>query len=140
MRNNGESNPVTYLIIALIAALGFYAYHVGPLYIDNLEAKNAAGEAFSIYILNGEKIAHDKLLVRLNARSPDTSHYEVDADGVESVKPGFGLGDDNIFINFDEGTRVLTVRIEYDRIVEFSPLKKRKTYHLVAEKTGNIGK
>ena len=140
MRTNGESNPVTYLVIALVAAVGFYAYHVGPLYIDNLEAKTAAGEAFSIYILNGEKIARDKLLVHLNARSPDTSHYEVDADGVESVKPGFGLSDDNIFINFDEGTRVLTVRIEYDRVVEFSPLKKRKTYHLIAEKTGNIGK
>lgn len=140
MRNNGETNPVTYLVIALVVAVGFYAYHVGPLYYDNLEAKDAAGEAFAVYALSGEKVAHDKLLIRLNARSPGTSHYEVDADGVEVIKPGYGLTDDNITFAFDEATRQLTVRIEYDRLVEFSPLKKRKSFHLVAEKTGTLSK
>ena len=140
MRNHGETNPVTYLVIVLLAGVFFYGYHVGPLYIDNLEAKEAAAEAFNVYILQGEKIALDKMLIRLNAKSPGTSHYEVDEEGVESVKPGYGLTEDNVKITFDEASKKLTIRIEYDRIVEFAPLKKRKSYHLVAEKTGTVSK
>ncbi len=140
MRNNGETNPVTYLFVALFAGVCFYGYHVGPLYWDNLMAKEAAAEAFNVYILSGEKIALDRMLIRLNAKSPDTSHYEVDEEGVESVKPGFGLTEDNVKVTLDEANKKLTIRIEYDRIVEFKPLKKRKSYHLVAEKTGSLGK
>ncbi len=140
MRNDGETNPVTYLVVALLAGAIFYAYHVGPLYIDNLEAREAAAEAYNVYMLSGEATALQKLLIRLNAKSPNTSHYEVDEEGVESVKPGYGLTEDNVKITFDEASRKLTVRIEYDRIVEFAPLKKRKSYHLVAEKTGTVSK
>lgn len=140
VRNNGETNPVAYLLVVLVAAAGFYAYHVAPLYWDNLEAKEAAAEAFNVYIVSGEATARSKMMIRLNAKSPNTSHYEVDKDGVESIKPGYGLSDDNIVFTFDESTRKLIVRIEYDRIVEFSPLKKRKSYHLVAEKTGILAK
>jgi hypothetical protein len=140
VRNNGETNPVTYLVLALVAAGLFYGYHVAPLYYDNLAARDIAGEAFAVYILKGEAAALDGLLIRANAKSPDTSHYEVDKDGVESVAPGYGLTEDNVKFTFDETTRKLTVRIEYDRIVEFKPLKKRKSYHLVAEKTGIVSK
>lgn len=140
MRNNGETNPVTYLVLVALVAAGFYGYHVGPLYFDNLEARDAAGEAFAVWSLQGEKYALDKLLVRLNAKSPNTSHYEVDKEGVESIKPGYGLSKDNITFDWDEGTRKLSVRIEYDRVVEFKPFNKRKTYHLVAEKTGILAK
>ena len=140
MRNNGETNPGTYVFLVLVAAAGFYVFHVAPLYWDNLEAKDAANEAFAVWQMKGEKVAHDNLMARLNLKSTGTSHYEVDADGVESIKPGYGVTDDNVTIAFDESTRKLTVRIEYDRIVEFAPLKKRKSYHLVAEKTGTISK
>lgn len=140
MRNNGETNPVTYLVLALVAGAVFYGYHVGPLYYDNLAARDIAGEGFSVFILKGEAQAVEGMLLKANVMSPDTSHYEVDKEGVESVKPGYGLTEDNITIVFDENTRKLTVRIEYDRIVEFKPLKKRKSYHLVAEKTGTVAK
>ena len=140
MRNNGETNPVTYLLAALFAGVCFYGFHVGPVYWDNLNAKEAAAEAYSSYLLNGEKVAIDNMLIRLNARSPDTSHYEVNEDGVESIQLGYGLTEDNVKVILDEANKKLTIRIEYDRIVEFKPLKKRKSYHLVAEKTGSIGK
>ena len=140
MRNNGETNPATYLVIALVAAAGFYAFHVAPLYYDNLTVKEATSQAINVYILNGEKAALDKVLVQLNMRSPDTSHYETDEDGVETIKPGFGLTADNVTFVLDEPAKMLTVRVQYDRVVVFAPLKKRKTYHLTAEKTGSIGR
>lgn len=139
MRNRGESaNPVTYLMLLAIAGALFYGYHVGPLYIDNFAARDAVGEAWSTYFLRGEKYARDQMLFRLNQKSPDTSHYEVDDEGVESLKPGFGIKEEQVTFDFDEKTKKLTVRVEYDRIVDFKPLKKRKSYHLIAEKTGSI--
>ena len=136
MRKNGETNPVTYLLVVLIAAALFYAFHVGPVYWDNLTVKEAAQEAVNVYILNGEDAAKAGMLSRLNVKSPETSHFEVDADGVESEKPGFGLTEDNVTFTLDEHTKKLTLRVEYDRTIQFKPLKKRKTYHLMIEKVG----
>jgi hypothetical protein len=136
VRKNGETNPVTVLLIVALVAVAFYVFHVGPLYWDNLEAKEAAAEAFNIYYTDGEDIARSKLMTRLNIRSTNTEHYEVDEDGVENIKPGYGLKDENVVFIYEEDTKKLTVRITYDRIVEFKPFKKRKTYHLVAEKVG----
>lgn len=136
MRKNGETNPVTILVFLLIGAAAFYVYHVGPLYMDNLDAKGYVAEAFNQYFLDGEEKARGRLIIEMNTRCPGTSHYEVDEDGVESIKPGFGLKDENVTFTYDEKTRVLRVRVEYDRIVEFKPFKKRKTYHLIAEKVG----
>jgi hypothetical protein len=140
VRKNGETNPVAILMIIAAAAGGFYAFHAFPLYWDNLDAKEAAAEAFNQYLIDGEKNAKAALLVRLNQKSPNTSHYETDEEGVEVEKPGFGLSEDHITFSLNEATSMLTIRIEYDRIVEFKPLKKRKTYHLVAEKIGTTKK
>ena len=137
MRNNGETNPGTYVAVVLIAAVGFYCFHVVPVYWDNLEAKEAASEALSVYILKGEKSAREGLMFRLNGNAT-VRHYEVDDEGVESIKPGYGILEDNVVIDVDEKMNKIVVRITYDRIVEFSPLKKRKSYHLVAEKIGTI--
>ncbi len=137
MRNNGETNPGTYVVVALLAAAGFYVYHVAPVYWDNMEAKEAASEAVSVYVLSGEEVARNGLLYRLN-NNQSVSHFEVDEEGVESIKPGYGLEPENITIDVDEKTKKIVVRIEYNRIIEFSPLKKRKNFHLVAEKIGTI--
>ena len=140
VRKNGESNPATYIIGVLLLAAGFYAFHVGPVYWGNLEAKEAAAEAFNVYQLSGEKMALEGVLRRLNERNEDTVHLEVDEEGNESWKPGYGIDPDNVTMKFDEATRKLSVRIEYDRYVDFKPLKKRKKFHLVAEKIGNVAK
>jgi hypothetical protein len=140
VRNNGESNPATYIIGALLLAGGFYVYHVAPVYWGNLEAKEAAAEAWNVYIQKGEETAVTGVLVRLNGKNPDVMHLEVDEEGVESWKPGYGLAPEQVTIKLDEATRKLTVRIEYDRYVDFKPLKKRKKFHLIAEKTGTISK
>lgn len=133
VRRNGETNPVTYLVIIALAAAGFYAYHVAPVYWDNLEAKEAVGQAFNVYWLDGEKVAKAKLMIRLNEKGTG-QHLAVDENGAESWRPGLGVDPDNVIINDDNGK--LTVRVTYDRVVEFAPLKKRKTFHIVAEKVG----
>ena len=137
MRNNGETNPATYLVGAVLIAVGFYVYHVAPVYWGNLEAKEAAAQAAGVYVLSGEKAAVDGILFRLN-NNREVKHLEVKEDGTEEWKDGYGILEDNVLVKLDESTKKLTVRIEYDRFVDFAPLKKRKKFHLVAEKVEKL--
>ncbi len=134
MRRNGESNPVTYVFIALLVAAAFYAFHAGPVYIDNLEVKEAANEAFNVYWLNGEESARNKLVIRLNNRGLGT-HLAVDENGVESWPTGLGVDPERVtFVETEDGQ--LTVTVNYDRVVEFKPLSKRRTFNVTATKVG----
>lgn len=135
MRKNGETNPGTIIFLVIVTAIGFYGFHVLPVYYGNLEVKEAVGEAFNAYFSSSEKVAQEGLMMRLN-RNADVSHLEIDESGAESLKPGYGVSEDNVSFTFDQNTGQLAVRLTYDRIVEFKPLKKRKTYHFVVEKTG----
>jgi hypothetical protein len=139
VRKNGETNPGTYLVGALVLAAGFYIYHVAPVYWGNLEAKEAVAQGVGVYILQGEQAALDGILFRLNSNK-DVKHLEVNEDGVEEWKDGYGLTEDNVTVKLDESTRKLTIRVEYDRYVDFAPLKKRKKFHLVAEKIEKLNK
>lgn len=136
MRRNGETNPGTILAVVALLCGGFYVFHAGPVYTGNLEVKEAVGEAFNKYFLDGEVVARDMLLIRLNVKAKDQTHLEVDEEGTETWEPGFGIQDDNVTFTYDEKDKRLTVRVEYDRVVDFKPLKYRKVFHVVAEKSG----
>lgn len=132
-----ETNPVTVLLVIALAGAGFYGFHVAPLYLDNLEVKEAAAEAFNTWIVEGEERARFKLMLRLNGKGTGY-HHEIDDDGVEQVKPGLGIPDEQVTFDFDDGKRVLTVSIAYTRLVQFKPLEKRKTYSFSVMKSGTI--
>ena len=136
VRRNGETNPVTVLLVLALVGASFYVYHVAPVYMDNMEAKEAASECFNTYWSEGRDRALDRLLNRLNNAKSGTSHLASDENGVEVVVPGLGLERDQIAILENKDTRTLTVRIEYERTIRFAPLKKYKKFHLVAEKVG----
>lgn len=133
MRRNGESNPVTWIVVLALIGAGFYGYHVGPVYMDNLEVKEAAAEAFNVYWTDGETVARRKLIIRLNEKGFGT-HLEVDENGVESWKPGLGIDPERVTFTDSAGT--LRINVSYERVVIFTPLKKRKTFQVSAEKVG----
>lgn len=135
LRRNGESNPATYVVLVLLALGGWYVYTVSPVYLDNLEVTKMAEEAMNQAFVDGEAAARNRLMFKINAL-PGTTHLELDENGVEVVKPGLGILDENVKFIFANGDKKLTVRIEYDRIIQYKPLKKKKKFHVVAEKTG----
>ncbi len=135
VRRNGETNPVTIIVILALIAAGFYAFHVGPVYIDNATVREKCAEAFNVYRVNGEDIARQKLTYAVNATIGE--HLEVDEDGVERVVKGLGVPEEGIFL--EETDETLTVRVTYTRTIQFSPLKNRKTFQLMAEKVGKKG-
>lgn len=135
VRRNGETNPVTIIVILALIAAGFYAYHVVPVYLDNATVREKCQEAFNIYWVNGDNMARQKLTFNVNTVIGE--HFEVDEDGVERVVKGLGVPEDDIFI--EESDETLTVRVTYARTIQFSPLKNRKTFQLMAEKVGKKG-
>ncbi len=135
-----ETNPVTVLVLIALVGAGFYGFHVAPLYLDNMEVKEACDEAFNAYIQQGEGPARHRLMIRLNVKNLVNEkvigwHFAVDDDGVETIKPGLGLTDEQVTFDFDDQTRKLTVAVNYTRTVQFNPLKKRKTYRFSAQKS-----
>lgn len=136
MRRNGETNPVTILVVIALAGLGFFLFHVAPIYLDNLNVKEIVGQAFNNYFIEGEDRARTMLLVRMNEREKSVTHSEYDDSGEVVVKPGYGITPEQVEFDFDEKEKILTVRLTYERVVLFSPLKKFKVYRFVVEKKG----
>lgn len=136
LRRNGDSNPATYVVLVLLAIAGWYVYTVSPVYLDNLEANKLCEEAVNQAFIDGSPDAsRSRLLFKLN-NLPGTTHYELDEDGKEVEKPGLGVLDENVKFIFENGDKKLTIRVEYDRIIQYKPLKKRKVFKVVATKSG----
>lgn len=127
---------MTFLVLLALAAAGFYVFHVGPVYMGNFDVKEKVGGAFNRFFFDGEDNAKKSLLNQLNDLSTDVQHLEVDEEGNEKWVPGYGVDPDNVTFDYNESTKSLTVRVTYDRVVDFKPLKYRKVFHLTAEKSG----
>ncbi|MBL8912389.1 MAG: hypothetical protein JNM17_16980 [Archangium sp.] len=136
LRRNGESNPATYIVLVLLALAGWYVYTVSPVYLDNLEANKLVEEAVNQAFIDGAPdAAKSRLLFKLN-NMEGTTHLELDENGAEVWKPGLGVQEDNVQFIFENDNKKLTVRVEYTRVIQYKPLKKRKIFNVVATKSG----
>lgn len=138
---SGKVNPISVLLVLAFGGGVYWAVLFGPLYIDNLDVREAVDAAFSRYGNEGEDRARQYLVSRLNKGTQDGivgHHFEVDEDGVEQELPGLDVAEDNVTFEYEERTSQLTVRVEYDRVVVLKPSQKRRTLHFVVQKTGAI--
>ena len=141
MKPSGKVNPVTVLLLLAIGGAVYWAVMFGPMYLDNFEVREAVDSAWSLWATDGEDHTYQWLLNRLNNRTQMGtmgSHFEVDEDGVEKLLPGLGVPEDNITFAYDENTKMLTVRVEYQRVVVLKPSDKRRTMRFVVEKRAKV--
>jgi hypothetical protein len=128
-----ETNPLTVLLVVAILGGLFYGFHVGPLYLDNLEVKEACSQAINVWTSEGNlENGLGAIRKRLNLAGVGW-HFDVDDEGLEVIKPGLGIPDENFELEEDDTGTVRTCRVTYTRTVQFSPLKKRKTYPFVVQ-------
>jgi hypothetical protein len=138
---SGKTNPVSVLTVVGLVIAGWWGFHHLPLYFDNLEAQEAAAQAINIAVTETPEAAKANILRRLNfmhgGNDPAGWHFQVDEEtGVESVVKGLGVLDDNVNVDVDTDEKKVTVRVEYDRVIELTPLKQRRTIHFSITKTG----
>ena len=133
----GKTNPFSVLLLAAIVAGGWWLYTYGPIYWDNMEVKDQVAKGVAQAILEGDANAQMTLLTQMNKTIG--WHYQVDEETQEEqVKPGLGLEKDQVVVNSDSATKMVTVRVEYDRTFQLAPFKQRKTLHFVVLKQGKL--
>lgn len=140
MRSNGETNPATIIVAVALIGAAYYGFFVVPLYLDNLEVREACDEAFNVYVLQGEDMARQKLMFRLNGPRGIGWHFETDEDGDEVKKVGLEVNEDDVTVKFDDKTKELLVRVEYTRTIQFKPFEKRKTYPFSAQRSAVVSR
>ncbi|MEW6430976.1 MAG: hypothetical protein AB1730_05650 [Myxococcota bacterium] len=139
MKPSGKVNPVSVLLLLALVGAGWWAVIFVPVYLDNLDVREAVDAAFSRYHVEGEQRARQFLMDRLNVRTPQGTighHFELDEEGVERELPGLGVPEENVTFDYVERDSLLTVRVEYDRVVVLKPTQARRTLHFVVEKSG----
>lgn len=136
MKPRGKVNPVSVLVLLGIAGGIYWAVMYVPLYLDNLDVREAVDTAISRFHTTGPAAAETWLHQRLTQRTTlgvIGSHPELDDDGVEQIVPGLDVDPDNITFDWDERNSELTVRVEYDRVIRLKPTQERRTVHFVVQ-------
>lgn len=139
MRTVGKTNPLTVLLVLAVGFGAWWGFLFIPVYLDQMEVKEATRQILNLIPQSRSPIdAAANPLFRLNSQVG--WHFVVDEEtGVETVAPGLGLTvDDNVTVDVDTAAKLVTVRIEYDRVVQWKPLQRRKTLHFVAVATDKL--
>lgn len=135
----GKTNPLTVLLFLAVGFGAWWGFLFIPVYVDQMEVKEATRQIVNLIPQAGDPMnAVTPPLFRLNSQVG--WHFVVDEEtGIESVKPGLGLtAEDNVTVDVDEQRKLVTVRIEYDRVVQLKPLERRRTLHFVAVATDKL--
>jgi len=115
------------MIAALLAAI-YWTAMFGPLYLDNLNVKEAAEIGLSGYA-EGADYMRMLTLRRINQQSVNTkpigSHMEETEDGRVVEVPGLGLTDENVIVDYDEQKRFARITIRYQRTVRLKPTQSK---------------
>ncbi|MBK7863284.1 MAG: hypothetical protein IPJ65_32710 [Archangiaceae bacterium] len=136
MRPRGQMTISTWLFI--IAALGvlYAAVVYVPPFVDNMSVKEAVEVAFLRGFTSPDDIVVQDVTLKLNGGPTAVGyHYETDESGVVTEVPGLGIPPEGVVVTRDEGTRTMTISVDYDRVVKLKPTNKYKTIHFHIEKS-----
>jgi hypothetical protein len=129
-----SKNLGTLAVLAAIASAIYVAAKVMPLYVDNLDVKEAVEAAFNLAGRNN----NDGLL-RAEIRDRTSrmgSHVETDSWGNDIVVPGLGLTDEQIVIERSRVTENVRIEVTYQREVDLSLFNYVHVLELKAVKEG----
>ena len=111
-------NLGTLVVLAAVASAIYVAAKVVPVYVDNLDVKEAVEAAFN---LAGRNNNDSILRAEIRERTSQMgSHVETDSWGNDQVVPGLGLTDDQILIERSRVTDNVRIEVVYQREVDLS--------------------
>jgi hypothetical protein len=106
-----------------MASAAIYAIVIiAPLYVDNLDVKEAVGAAHN---LSGRVSNDGQLRNEIRNRTMHlASHYEKDIYGRTNLVKGLGLKDEQIIIERNPITQNVRIEVNYERQVQLKPIQK----------------
>lgn len=125
------------LTLLLVIVGGLWALiTIAPAYLDNLDMKEAVAAA-----VNKARQGHgDEPLQNgiLQVANRVGTHLEEDEYGALVEKPGLGLTPENVIIERDFTDNTLVIRVEYQRFMQFKPLKQGVTLKFAPQSEGTF--
>jgi hypothetical protein len=124
----------TLAVLAAVASAIYVAVKVVPVYVDNLDVKEAVEAAFNLAGRNNnDSILRAEIRERTSRMG---SHVESDKWGTDRVVPGLGLTDDQIVIERSRVTDNVRIEVTYQREVDLSLFNYVHVIELSAVKEG----
>lgn len=112
------------MVLGVLAAL-YSVVIFSPFVIDHMSAKDLVNSTFNSFREFPPEAFKKVLLDRLNQVDWAT-HPEADDFGEVKEMRGLGLTEDDVFVEFDDRTKILDVRVTYTRRVQLKPTDKIK--------------
>jgi len=121
-------------LAALTALAALYAVVMfGPLWIDHMAAKDLVNSTFNQFRDLGPDQFKGELIRKLNFVDW-ASHQEQDEDGSMKDVRGLGLTDEDVITDFEERTKILSVKVTYTRRVVFKPTDRFRVFKFSIER------
>jgi hypothetical protein len=131
---NVVKNLGTVAVLAVVAVAIYVGAKIGPLYVDNMDVKEAVEAAHN---LAGRNTNDSVLRAEIRDRTSRMgTHLETDSWGAERVVPGLGLTDEQITIERSRITDNVLIEVVYQREVELSLFNRVHVVELRAVKEG----
>lgn len=122
-----------YITVAAVLT-GFYlGVMFIPLELDHLAVKDIVNTAFHRFNSLGSAGVHDEIVMYLR-RVDWATHEAEDEYGVKQIVKGLDITDEQVEVEYDERTKKLRVRVNYDRVVRLKPSKEIHVSHFVFER------
>lgn len=137
MRPSGRINLVSLALIAAVGAGFYWVFIFSPVYLDNLDVREAIDVAYNLSPRTSDEILRRTILERLNQPTLG-SHQEDDGFGNLSVVGGLGIKPEQVIIERDEVRKRILIRVEYEREIQLKPTERVRTIQFDPEKEGPI--
>ena len=136
LRARGAVSLVTLFLLLVLLAAGYAGYLLIPLYLDNLDMREAMTAAFN-------RMASDpddgRIRIYLVGRANTIGTHWERQGGVRVEKPGLGLGAEDFIIERESFTgHSGRVQVDYQREFRLWPSDTFKTLDFHVEKAGAL--
>jgi hypothetical protein len=127
-------NLGTAAVLAAIASAIYVGAKVVPVYVDNLDVKEAVEAAFNLAGRNkNDSILRAEIRDRTGRMG---THVETDTWGNDQIIPGLGLTDEQIVIERSRVTDNVRIEVTYQREVDLSLFNYVHVLEMSAVKEG----
>jgi hypothetical protein len=131
----GAVNFVTLVLLLGLAAGGYCAWLFVPIYLDNLDMREASTAAFNRM---GADPDNDRVRVYLLSRTQKIGTHWESEGGTRVEKPGLDLTDSDLILERDTYEHTGRVQIDYQRQVRLWPTERFFTVDFHVEKAGKL--
>lgn len=135
MKPYGKVNLVSLLFIAAIAGAIYSVIMFSPAVVDNLDVQ----EEMAKMINQADRLSDDQIRTILVARLNQIgTHYEEQGDGTWAEVKGLGVTNDNLTVDRDTVSGVLTLRVDYIRQIKLKPSEAWTSLTFGPQKEGAV--